>query len=61
MVAKKCCVYCKGDVPDDRAMDVCDRCGRAVWGPKMFETIIENTNKEMAKGNLELGRVSEAA
>jgi hypothetical protein len=57
MVAKKCCVYCKGIVPEERAMDVCDRCGRAVWGEKMFKTIIENTDKEMTKGNLELGRV----
>ncbi len=57
MVAKKCCVYCKGEVPEDRAMDVCDRCGCSVWGEKMFKTIIENTDKEMSKGNLELGRV----
>jgi hypothetical protein len=59
MVAKKCCVYCRGEVPSDRAMDVCDRCGRGVWGEKMFKTIIDNTNSEMSKGNLELGRVSE--
>ncbi|VVB80577.1 Uncharacterised protein [uncultured archaeon] len=60
MVAKKCCVYCKGEVPSNRAMDVCDRCGRGVWGEKMFKTIIENTDTEMSKGNLELGRVGEA-
>lgn len=59
MVAPKRCVYCKGDVPEDRAMDVCDRCGRGVWGEKMFKTILENTNSEKAKGNMELGRVSE--
>ncbi len=57
MVAPKRCVYCKGDVPEARAMDVCDRCGVKVWGAKMFSAIIENTNKEMEKGNLELGRV----
>ena len=34
MAAKKCCVYCKGEVPEDRAMDVCDRCGRAVWAKR---------------------------
>lgn len=57
MVAKKCCVYCKGEVPEERAMDVCDRCGRSVWGEKMFKTIIDNTDREMGKGNLDLGRV----
>jgi uncharacterized UBP type Zn finger protein len=51
MVAKKCCVYCKGFVPDERAMDVCDRCGRGVWGEKMFLAIIEGTNKEKAIWN----------
>jgi hypothetical protein len=40
-------------------MDVCDKCGHKVWGPKMFQAIIEGTNSEMSKGNLELGRVSE--
>jgi RNA polymerase subunit RPABC4/transcription elongation factor Spt4 len=59
MVAKKCCVYCRGIVPEERAMDVCDSCGKSVWGEKMFRTIIDNTNSEMAKGNMELGRVSE--
>jgi uncharacterized protein with PIN domain len=59
-MAKKSCVYCRGEVPQERAMDVCDRCGRAVWGEKMFKTIVEGTNNEMEKGNMELGRVSEA-
>lgn len=60
MVNKKCCVYCKGFVPEDRAMDVCNVCGVKVWGEKMFAAIVENTNTEMSKGNLELGRVGEA-
>lgn len=55
----KKCVYCKGDVVSDRAMDVCDRCGVRVWGQKMFQAIIENTNREKEKGNMELGRVGE--
>jgi len=58
-MVKKCCVYCKGNVPEERAMDVCDSCGHKVWGQKMFKAIVENTNTEMSKGNLELGRVSE--
>ena len=55
----KKCIYCKGEVPADRIMEVCDGCGRKTWGDKMFKAIIENTNKENVKGNLELGRVGE--
>jgi len=54
------CVYCKGEVPHERAMEVCDRCGVKVWGAKMFQAILDNTNKEKEKGNMELGRVSES-
>lgn len=53
------CVYCKGDVPAGRAMEVCNNCGRRVWGEKMFQAILDSTNSEMEKGNLDLGRVSE--
>jgi hypothetical protein len=60
MVAPKRCVYCKGEVPEARAMDVCNSCGRRVWGEKMFQCILDSTNSEMEKGNLELGRVSES-
>lgn len=59
-MAKKC-VYCKGDVPEERAMDVCNGCGRKVWGEKMFQAILDSTNSEMEKGNLELGRVGETS
>jgi uncharacterized UBP type Zn finger protein len=59
MVSKKC-VYCNAEVPEDRAMDVCNSCGKSVWGEKMFQTILDNTNREMSKGNLELGRVGES-
>jgi hypothetical protein len=58
-MAIKKCVYCKGEVPAERAMDVCNSCGRKVWGEKMFQAILDSTNSEMEKGNLELGRVSE--
>lgn len=57
---EKKCVYCKNAVSDERAMDVCDHCGRKVWGDKMFKAILNNTNTEKAKGNMELGRVSES-
>lgn len=35
----KRCVYCNGEVSEESAIDVCDRCGPKVWGVKMFETI----------------------
>ena len=56
---KKNCVYCSSEILDERVIDICDRCGFGVWGPKMFPAILQGTNVERAKGNLELGRVSE--
>jgi len=53
------CVYCKGDVSDERTMQICDRCGSSVWGHKMFQTILQGTNSEKEKGNMELGKVGE--
>ena len=57
MVSK--CVYCKESVPEDRIMEICDKCGCKIWGPKMFQAIIEGTNTEKRKGNMELGQVSD--
>jgi len=53
------CVYCKGSVPEERVMQICDKCGCKVWGAKMFEAILKGTNSEAEKGNLDLGRVGE--
>lgn len=53
------CVYCKGEVPLERTMQICDSCGIKVWGKKMFGAILNSTNCEKEKGNMELGRVSE--
>lgn len=55
------CVYCKGNVPEERVMQICDKCGVRVWGAKMFEAILKGTNSEAEKGNMELGRVGEEA
>lgn len=46
------CVYCNQKLTDDRAIDVCDRCGKGVWGEKMFNTIRQNM--ENAKKNDDL-------
>lgn len=51
------CVYCKCEINDDRAVDVCDRCGVRVWGDKMFQAIIDNMGNAKVKGDLMQGSV----
>ncbi len=46
------CVYCRQDLQDKRAIDVCDKCGVGVWGPRMFNTILQGMNDANAKGDL---------
>lgn len=50
-MAKKC-VYCNDEITDERAMEVCDGCGRNVWGEKMFNTIVRNMENARDKGDL---------
>lgn len=52
------CVYCKGSISDDRAVDVCDRCGKGVWGEKMFKAIKDNMGNAREKGDLNQGLVT---
>jgi len=52
------CVYCKCKIEDDRAVDVCDRCGVGVWGERMFKAIIENMGQAQKKGDLNQGLVN---
>ena len=54
----KKCIYCKGMIGDDRAIDVCDRCGRGVWGEKMFKAIMSNMDNARQKGDLYQGLVN---
>lgn len=48
----KKCVYCKSEISDGRAVDVCDVCGERVWGNKMFNTIKQNMDDAQEKGDL---------
>lgn len=50
-MAKKC-VYCKDEIFDNRALDVCDRCGYKVWGDRMFKAILENMNGAQERDDL---------
>jgi len=57
-MAKKC-IYCRDEISDDRVVDFCDRCGKEVWGEKMFNAIIENMEKARKNGDLCHSRTSE--
>lgn len=51
------CVYCKGEPAND-VLDVCERCGNKVWGPKMFNAIKSGMMASKERGDLEQGDVS---
>ena len=53
----KKCVYCKTMIVDERAIDVCDKCGRGVWGEKMFKAIVKNMDGAKEKGDLHQGLI----
>lgn len=53
------CVYCKCVIEDERAVDVCDKCGVGVWGPRMFKAILKSMGDAKEKGDLFQGSVSE--
>jgi len=50
-MAKKC-IYCKSEIPDESVIDFCSRCGKGVWGEKMFNTIIKNMEEARSRGDL---------
>ncbi len=54
----KRCVYCKAEIKDERAVDVCNNCGVGVWGERMFKAIIQNMGEAKEKGDLNQGLIS---
>ncbi len=56
----KRCVYCRNEIKDERAIDVCDRCGIGVWGEKMFGAIKGRMHDAKEAGNLGKGFIGEA-
>ena len=48
----KKCMYCKADIEDQSVIDFCDRCGKGVFGEKMFEAIVQNMQEAHKRGDL---------
>ena len=48
----KKCIYCGTDVLDESVIDFCEKCGKDVWGEKMFNTIIQNMERARERGDL---------
>lgn len=55
-MAKKC-IYCKCALGEDSLIDFCERCGKGVWGEKMFNAIKSNFEEAGKRGNLSQGEV----
>ena len=52
----KKCIYCRQEISKSNVVDFCEKCGRSVWGDKMFETIIKNMENARDNGDLCNGR-----
>jgi len=55
----KKCIYCGCEIPSESVIDFCEKCGKNVWGEKMFNTIVENMNNAKENGDLCHNRVDE--
>ena len=49
----KKCIYCKCEVAESSVIDFCERCGRGVFGDKMFEAIVSNMEEAQQRGDLD--------
>jgi rRNA maturation endonuclease Nob1 len=49
----KRCIYCKQDLHDRSLIDFCERCGKKVFGDRMFNTILQNMQDADRRGDLD--------
>ena len=49
----KKCLYCKSPVVDDSVIDFCERCGKRVFGDKMFNLIVQNMKDAQELGDMD--------
>jgi hypothetical protein len=57
----KKCIYCRDEISEDCVVDFCERCGKEVWGEKMYRAIIENMERAREKGDLCHSKTEEGA
>ena len=50
----KKCIYCGSPVNDNSVVDFCERCGRGVWGERMFNAIVKNMEDARERGDLKI-------
>ena len=48
----KKCIYCHEEIPEDFVVDFCEKCGKNVWGERMFNVIIQNMEKARENNDL---------
>jgi len=46
------CIYCGEEVDDESVIDFCSKCGKEVWGEKMFNAIVQNMEDARERGDL---------
>ena len=55
----KKCIYCKEKINENSVVDFCEKCGKSVWGEKMYNAIIENMEKAKENGDLCNSRIDD--
>jgi hypothetical protein len=48
----KKCIYCRSEIPENSVIDCCERCGKGVWGERMFKAIVANMEEAGQRGDL---------
>jgi len=46
------CMFCRAEIPENAVLEVCSKCGRDIWGSKMFYAIIDNMGNAKDEGNI---------